>query len=464
MGKKVLGRSLPKLYVKAVFFIVKMTAELKQIEEEVLARVKPKGPKKQEIEEVSKELIEVVDQHFTELEKPRLVGSISKETYLVDPDIDVFVKFNPSTSKEKMEKKVLKVGRKILDDTEERYAEHPYIHGRFHGLKVDIVPCYDIDDIEEMKSAVDRTPFHTDHIKENMSPEQKDEARLFKAYLKGIGAYGAEAKVWGFSGYLCELLILHHGSFQNLLKDARDWRPGKKIEMVEGEKRFEDPLIVIDPVDPQRNVAAPVSMETFALFVLSAKRFLKHPELSFFFPGKLKIKDEKELSKKLEKRGSNFLGVSFPRPDIVEDNLYPQVQKCIKKLERQMIHKDFDVLHSDYFVKNEDILLLFETKQSGLTTVEKHRGPPVWVDNTEDFIEKYGNEAYIENERVWVDRYRENTELRDVLDKIMKELDLGSDLNPFLPEEVHYMGSKKLIAKEREPLSEFLDRSFPWER
>ncbi len=434
------------------------------IEEEVLKRVKPDKSERKKIERVCQEFLGLVDDHLTGPEKPRLVGSVSKGTYLKDPDIDVFVNFPLSTSKEGMEEKILKLGRKILDEPEERYAEHPYIHGFFQGFKVDVVPCYDIDDISQMRSAVDRTPFHTDHIIENLSKEQKDEAILIKAYLKGIDAYGAEAKVWGFSGYLCELLVLHYGSFREVLKNAKDWRPGKTIELVEGEKNFDDPLVVIDPVDPERNVASPVSMEKFALFVLSAKQFLKRPDIKFFFPKEISLKSDEKLYDVLERRSSNFLGLRFSRPDIVKDNLYPQVQKCINKLEHQLVHKDFDIIHTDYFVKSRRILLLFETEQRELTGIEQHKGPPVWVNNTEDFIEKHGEEVYIQDQRLWVDRERDKTEIKEVMKEIMKEVDLGSDINPLLPEEAEFIENEKLVEEEKKALNEFLDRTFPWER
>ncbi len=41
--------------------------------------------------------------------------------------------------------------------SEERYASHPYVTGYIEGYYVDFVPCYNIKDSEELKSAVDRT-------------------------------------------------------------------------------------------------------------------------------------------------------------------------------------------------------------------------------------------------------------------------------------------------------------------
>ncbi len=440
-----------------------MSTKLKEIEEKVLDRVKPDREKKEEIERVSEELLEAIEEHLESSEKPRLVGSVSKGTFLNDPDIDIFVKFPISTAKNEMERKILDLGRKILDETEERYAEHPYIHGTFQGFKADVVPCYDIEDISQMKSAVDRTPFHTDYVREELSPGQRDEAILLKAYLKGIDAYGAEAKVWGFSGYLCELLILRYGSFEKVLENAKDWRPEETIEMVEGKKNFEDPLVVIDPVDPERNVASPVSLEKFALFVLSSKMFLKEPNLKFFFPDELEEKSAGTLSKMLEDRGTDLIGWRFPKPDVVQDNLYPQVQRCIKKFNQHLTRRDFEILHSDYFVEDDVILLMFEVEHAELAKIKKHRGPPVWIDNTEEFIDKYGEDTYLEEDRVWVDRERKDHHIEDAMREIMEEVDLGSAINPTLEEKGEFLVDEQWVGKEKRALNKFLDRKFPWE-
>jgi len=435
-----------------------------EVESEVLERVKPDEKERSSVKRVSDELIEILDDELEGKKKPEVVGSVSKGTYLKDPDIDIFVRYPISFSRKEMEEEILRVGRDILQDPKEKYAEHPYIFGHYKGHEVDIVPCYDIDHISEMRSAVDRTPFHTEYVIDKLAEDQKEEAMLFKAYLEGIEAYGAKAEVWGFSGYLCELLVLHYGSFREIIKAARGWKPGKTIEMVDGKKDFEDPLVVIDPVDPERNVASPVSMEKLSLFVLSSKHFLKEPKMTFFFPNEVKIKRKRELFDLIKDRGTGLLGLKVPRPDVVEDNLYPQVQKCMRKLLHQTRLKDFEILHGDYFVKDDEILFMIEFENSTLPEIKKHRGPPVWVDNTEEFVDKYGKDVYLEGDRLWVDRERGSTDIRDTLIDIMGEVDLGSDLNPLFPSECDFMGTDEMLEDEKRALTDFFDNSFPWER
>ncbi len=76
--------------------------------------------------------------------------------------------------------------------------------------------------------------------------------------MRGCGVYGSELKTQGFSGYLTELLIIHYGSFENTVKEACFWKPGEKIDLMQHSKiKYDEPLVMVDPTDPKRNVAAP---------------------------------------------------------------------------------------------------------------------------------------------------------------------------------------------------------------
>ncbi|MGM0405789.1 MAG: CCA tRNA nucleotidyltransferase [Thermoplasmatota archaeon] len=438
---------------------------MRELEQEVLDEIKPKKELKNKVLKVSKKLKEEIEGYFDNQFEAEIVGSVAKDTYLKDPDIDVFVLFPTSVSKEKMESMVLEVGGKLLDNTETRYAEHPYIFGRYEGFKTDIVPCYKISDISEMKSSVDRTPFHTRYISDNLSEDLKDHVRLLKGFLKGIGAYGAESKVWGFSGYLCELLVLYYGGFRGVLKGSQKWKRGTTLSFDEDDTaEFDDPFIFIDPVDPDRNVASALSSEKMYLFMYASKRYLGSPSERFFFPNDIKHRCADELRKITVERGTHLIGLKFPRPDVVKDNLYPQVQKATGSLKKQLEELDFEILHEGYFVEDEYLLILFEMKEIDLPSIEKHVGPPIWVENTEDFNNKYENDVYLEGDRLMVDRERNLTTVQDAIQYVIKKVNLGSDLTPIIKENLEILEKERLITGETESLNKFLDRTFPWER
>ncbi|MFO7791936.1 MAG: CCA tRNA nucleotidyltransferase [Candidatus Saliniplasma sp.] len=438
---------------------------MRELEQEVLDKIKPKKELKSEVKYVSSDLKKKIEDELNNQYEAEVVGSVAKDTYLKDPDIDVFVLFPTSVSKDQMESMVLKVGNEILENTETRYAEHPYIFGRYEGFKTDIVPCYKISDISEMKSSVDRTPFHTEYISGNLPEDLKDHVRLLKGFLKGIGAYGAESKVWGFSGYLCELLVLYYGGFNKVLEGSQGWKSGEVLSFDEDNTaEFDDPFIFIDPVDPDRNVASALSSEKMYLFMYASKRYLDSSSERFFFPNDIKHRGADELRKITVERGTYLIGLKFSSPDVVKDNLYPQVQKATGSLKKQLEELDFEILHEGYYVKDEYLLILFEMKEIYLPSIEKHVGPPIWVENTEDFNKKYGNDVYLEGDRLMVDRERNVTTVQDAVQYVIKKVNLGSDLTPIIKENLEILEKERLITGETESLNKFLDRTFPWER
>src|SRR5213594_2878126 len=257
------------------------------VEEQVLARIRPSPDEEARIEKVVRELLERLRAMLKSNgwdAKPFLAGSVAKGTHLTGTEIDVFGAFPPDLQRADLEERGLALGT-ILEKGTHRYAEHPYTRGWYGGFEVEIVPCYRITDATQRMSAVDRTPLHVDYVLGHVKEGQTNEVRLLKAWAEGVGVYGAEAKVMGFSGYLCELLVLKYGTFRGVLENSLAWRKGELIELDRPPGRaFPEPLIVVDPVDPNRNVASAVSVEQLATFVHSAREYLRAPSERFFFP------------------------------------------------------------------------------------------------------------------------------------------------------------------------------------
>ncbi|MEE9594604.1 MAG: nucleotidyltransferase domain-containing protein, partial [Candidatus Hydrothermarchaeales archaeon] len=130
----------------------------------ILSRIKPTQEDEEKLISATQELLRVVEANTQKVDKRisvKLVGSSSRGTWLRDAkDLDVFVFFPLEYEKSKMEEVVSKIGRSILQKPQTRYAEHPYIKGGFSGYDVELVPCYAVEIGSEIKSAVDRTPFH----------------------------------------------------------------------------------------------------------------------------------------------------------------------------------------------------------------------------------------------------------------------------------------------------------------
>jgi tRNA nucleotidyltransferase (CCA-adding enzyme) len=267
---------------------------------------------------------------------------------------------------------------------------------RLGEFQVDLVPCYEVPDPRKIKSAVDRTPHHQRYVEQRLTPELADQVLLLKKFTQGIGVYGAELKVQGFSGYLCELLILHYGSFQKLVEAASGWKPGVVVDIeqsypneTEPKILFEKhPLIVIDPVDPNRNVAAAVSMQNFSTFLQACKEFSRKPDLKFFFPRPARLIEPGELKRTLRRRGTKLYCLFFRHPDLTEDVIYPQLRKTERALVARLVQAGFEVLRGDVWADRRNAAVLLELTISKLPSVQTRPGPVTTLDAS-DFIREH---------------------------------------------------------------------------
>ncbi|HID72792.1 TPA: CCA tRNA nucleotidyltransferase, partial [Candidatus Micrarchaeota archaeon] len=273
-----------------------------------------------------------------------LAGSVAKGTFLRDSkDLDIFVLVGRRMPKEKMEGMLKSILRKAYPGTgyQLSYAEHPYLRFHLEGRRIDLVPAYPIRHAGERLSAVDRSVLHTKYILKNMKKSQKGDVLLLKKFLKANSLYGAEIKTEGFPGYLCELLILNYGSFAKLIKVVSKWKlpvvldPAKhygRAELPALPGKFESSLVVIDPTDRNRNVAAALSEKNTKTFISLCRRFLKAPSGKYF------MRMPKTFSQRLSaaaKRNHVYL-ISLPRADVVDDVLWGQLKKLLRQLSVHM--------------------------------------------------------------------------------------------------------------------------------
>lgn len=447
-------------------------ASLAKVRKEVLAKIKPSQEEEKKLNEFLKKLIETA--RDVSKQDVVIVGSIGKFTWLSgDHDIDLFILFSKDTSRSELEKKGLESGKKIASSLNGKwivkYAEHPYVQTFIKDYAIDIVPCYKIEKNEKIISAVDRSPLHLSYILNHLPADKRDDVRLLKQFMKGISVYSSDAKNLGFSGYVCEVLILKYRSFENVLKAAAKWKAGELIDFekrkIDTRKFSDQPIIVIDPVDENRNAAAIISAENFIKFVSASERFLKSSDKRYFFPPQ-----KKELSKsekaKLKKRGTKFIALQFKRPDIVDDILYPQARRALKRLTNLLIHNEFYVLRSYEFI-GKDIVFIFELETWELPEIQKMQGPPIFSKNSEDFIKKYKScRPYLSENTWYADRPREYKRAMDLLNRFIRR-DIKKLADEGIPEKIVKQFSRakmygevwKLINKNKE-FSAFLRNKY----
>ncbi|MBX0304520.1 CCA tRNA nucleotidyltransferase [Haloarcula salinisoli] len=356
------------------------------------------------------------------------VGSTARGTWTAgDRDVDVFVAFPPDLDRSELERYGLAVGHAVLPEGHEEYAEHPYVVGEVDGYAVDLVPCYAVEDATAIQSAVDRTPFHTRYLATRLGDDLAGEVRVTKQFLKGIGVYGSDLRTRGFSGYLTELLTVEFGGFREFVAAAADWHPPVTFDPeAHGTTEFDDPLVVVDPTDPDRNVAAVCSAANVARLQHYARALLADPRESLFEPSEPAADDAEAVTAAVERRGTTPVAVRFARPDVVEDQLWPQLRKSLSGLTDELDRRGFEVFRSTalstdgaggsgdpHATDDDTAVLLVELSVAERPAVERHEGPPVHVrEHATGFYETYADDPdvagpYIDGDRYVVERPRE---------------------------------------------------------
>lgn len=407
------------------------------IEAEVLSRVLPTDAERAAAQAMGEKLIAAV---YEAANVPAMMtGSVARGTWVRgDKDIDIFMLFPPELSREELQEKGLAAAYAVVEKfsgtAEEKYAEHPYLNAVIEGFDVDLVPCYHVASTAEMKCAVDRTPFHTRYLLPKIAPLRED-VLLLKQFAKGGGVYGSDHMTGGFSGYLCELLILAFGGFSEFMQAASKFRYGEVIDIEKYypdaktvRKKFSEPLVVIDPTDRDRNVAAALTPTRFAEFMELARDYCAAPSPVYFLADPPTQMGQGEFAEVLEKRGTAMLAIRMKTPPYVADTVVPQLRKSMESIRSMLVAGDFQIHRAEVSMGGEHSLIIFELLVDRLPEIVVRAGPPVWNhENADRFVEKYLTKGefagpWIEEDRYYTEVRRKYTTARSLLEDAPKIL------------------------------------------
>ena len=101
------------------------------------------------------------------------------------------------------------------------------------------------------------------------------------------------------------------------------------------------PLIILDPVDPRRNLGAAISRKNSSRFIFASHCFLVRPSLRYFRPGRIssRVQYQKAFQDQL-------VMVKFEHSERSADIVWGQLRRSLVRLERQMTIRGFKVLRS----------------------------------------------------------------------------------------------------------------------
>jgi tRNA nucleotidyltransferase (CCA-adding enzyme) len=321
-------------------------------------------------------------------------GSYAKGTILKDDfDVDLFVRFETAFSGKDISKLL---GKSIAPLKPELvHGSRDYYQVRRNGVLFEIIPVLKIDDYRMAENVTDMSPLHVGYAKKHFARKKglANDVRLAKQFCKGIGAYGAESYIRGFSGHVLDLLMIYYGSFERLLMQASLW--GERV-IIDIERHWKDPmnalntsktispLVIVDPIQPDRNAAAAVSAEKFHLFRKRAREFLLSPSVDFF---RIKKLDIKELKRRANGR---ILIVVRAKPLKGKDDVVgTKLLKVHEFIQLKLRKNDFSIIEAGWEYGDESILYYIVGGHELSATVMR-KGPPVKDSiNSEMFRKKH---------------------------------------------------------------------------
>jgi len=407
---------------------------MKKLLSEVLNEIKPSKEYEKDILDKANSIIHKINKGIKDA-KTVLGGSGAKGTWLKTFDADIFVKFNYNKFNDKSDKlsdileKFLKKHFKII----RLHGSRDYFQVREGKFTFEIVPILQIKKAEQARNITDVSPLHSNFVLKHK--KLIDEIRLTKQFFKATKVYGAESYIRGFSGYVCEILTIYYGSFLKLIKSVPKWKEKKVIDIknyYKGKNIFNEinkskltsPLIIIDPVQKDRNASAALDHEKFEILKHRAKEFLKNSSREFF---EVKILTEQDIRKKFQK---GLIMLKAKPLNKKEDVAGAKMLKAFHFIEKNLIFNGFNIIESDmlWHAKTSS-LFYYALKNDELPKTTELQGPPLKIKRHVLLFKKSHKKTFIKNKRIFALEKRKFTNAKDLVKDLIKIHNIKNNIN-----------------------------------
>ena len=267
---------------------------------EVSKSIIPTKKESEKVMEIAQEVLQIVNEKAEKFKAELVIGgSVAKGTWLPGiHDIDCFLRFDHIQYKDKRDQ-LPEFAEKIIKSCFKNYIKlhgsRDYFQTNYSGFDIEIIPVLKINKPDMMKNITDVSPLHFIWLrKRTRQLNLGNEIRIGKKFFKANNLYGAESFIRGISGHVIEVLTINYGGFVNLLKAISKWQDRatvdpenkyvneKQMMLLMNESKTMSPLIVVDPIQPERNASAALSKEKFNELKKLAKKFLANPSTAAF--------------------------------------------------------------------------------------------------------------------------------------------------------------------------------------
>ena len=173
--------------------------------------------------------------------------------------------------------------------------------------------------------------------------------------------------------------------------------------------KLQSPLIVIDPVDKNRNAAAAFTQEKFYHLKEVAREYLKKPGEEFFT--KKKINWEEEAAKKK----LNLVLLELVPVEGKRDVVGMKLGKIFDFLKKKLAYFQIKQAHWDWDI------MTFLLEKRVIPAEEVRQGPPLELTEHVKKFKKTHKETFVKDGKLWAKVAVQHPQLEDFVKAVIKE-------------------------------------------
>lgn len=364
-----------------------------------------------------------------------LGGSAAKGTFLKhDFDCDIFVRFQYDKYREKDLSNILEPAlRKIKKIKYERvHGSRDYFTGKWKSLNYEIIPVLYINNKNMAKNITDMSPLHVEWLNQHLTEEIRDQILLTKLFFKAQKVYGAESYMNGFSGHVVDLLTVYYGSFKALLENMEKWQEKELINMTPhpinmnalNPDKLQSAIIIIDPVQPERNAAAAVSFEQFYTIKNCAGALLTNPSLDFFKRKSMARKDMAKIKKDAAKKDAACVIMKALPMHGKLDTIGTKIFKSFEFMKEELERNEFHVEESGWDweeAQEKPAWIWIIVKEKKLSAITEQQGPPLKLQEDVKAFRAKHKDVFFKGERLYAKVKRKYQTPEDLIKAIIKD-------------------------------------------
>ncbi|RLE39128.1 CCA tRNA nucleotidyltransferase [Candidatus Woesearchaeota archaeon] len=393
---------------------------LEEVLEENTLTEKEKKDVKKKIKCVVKKLKEELKKSKIKAEV-MLGGSAAKDTFLKDFDVDVFIRFD---RRRYLDENISKILAGVVRQFKAKriHGSRDYFGAKIDGISYEFVPVLNIEDPGQAVNVTDASPLHVNWVLSKLNQRLRNDILLLKLFCKANHCYGAESYIKGFSGHVIDILIIYYDGFERVLRASQHWKPYDIIDVSKHKVRFMNkskisPLIVVDPIQPDRNAAAALSMERFKLFKERAGAFLEKPSKDFFMRKEFDVEKIKRKFKEDDVFVVN-VGARSGKEDVVGAKLLKAFEFIAKRIKKE----GFTLKQADWkWNKARKAEFYFVVKREVLPEKMEIEGPPVFVKRHVAAFKKKHKDTFVKKGRLYANVKRPFRKTKKLLQNLIKD-------------------------------------------